>query len=356
MGIKNLNTLIETYSKNGKTTKHLSEFSGKTLAIDTNVYLYKFLYGKSNHIDGIFFMINKFKKFNILPIFVFDGKPPNEKKDTIHNRKLIKIKMHDRINELKLKLHDVENDAQRIELQDEIYNIEKKIIYVNKVVIDKTKELFDLMGIIYIDADCEAEHYCSKLCNLELVNGVVSEDMDTIACGSALVIRNFTNKDDYIEAYYIDEILYDLELNYNSFIDLCILLGNDYNNRPRNYSPDEIYQSIIQYKTIENVLHHKQIKGWSYNFNNIRNIIKLKDIYVDANKILLQYNKKPNLTMLKLFLKTFSTIDEKTYLHRIHLIYYQNNKFKCKFNKYLVQLNSNKRNDCVMEQKINKHL
>ena len=215
MGIKNLNTLIETYSKNGKTTKHLSEFSGKTLAIDTNVYLYKFLYGKSNHIDGIFFMVNKFKKFNILPIFVFDGKPPNEKKETIQNRKLIKIRMHDRINQLKLKLDDVENDAERIELQDEIYNIEKKIIYVNKVVIDKAKELFDLMGIIYIDADCEAEHYCSKLCNLELVHGVVSEDMDTIACGSSLVIRNFTNKDDYIEAYYIDEILYDFELNYD---------------------------------------------------------------------------------------------------------------------------------------------
>ena len=55
MGIKNLNTFIYIYSKNGKTTKHLSEFSGKTFAIDTNVYLYKFLYGKSNHIDGIFF-------------------------------------------------------------------------------------------------------------------------------------------------------------------------------------------------------------------------------------------------------------------------------------------------------------
>ena len=83
MGIKNLNTLIESNSQNGINKRHLSSFSGKVLAIDTNVYLYKYLYGKSNHIDGMFFMINKFKKFGITPIFILDGKPPDEKIDTI---------------------------------------------------------------------------------------------------------------------------------------------------------------------------------------------------------------------------------------------------------------------------------
>ena len=60
------------------------------------------------------------------------------------------------------------------------------------------------MGITHINADCEAEHYCSKLCKLELVDGVVSEDMDTIACGSKLVIRNFTYKDDFVDCYTLD--------------------------------------------------------------------------------------------------------------------------------------------------------
>ena len=66
-----------------------------TFAVDTNVYLYKYLYGKSNHIDGMFFMINKFKKFNIVPIFIFDGKPPNEKSETLKNRRLIKNKLEE---------------------------------------------------------------------------------------------------------------------------------------------------------------------------------------------------------------------------------------------------------------------
>ena len=80
MGVKSLNTLVSNFTNNGEKKIHLSKLSGYKLAIDTNLYLYKYLYGNKNHVNGIFFMINKLKKFNITPIFVFDGKPPDEKK------------------------------------------------------------------------------------------------------------------------------------------------------------------------------------------------------------------------------------------------------------------------------------
>lgn len=326
MGIKNLNTLIEALSENGVSKQHLSNFSGKTFAIDTNVYLYKFLYGKSNHIDGIFFMVNKFKKFNITPIFIFDGKPPDEKLDTIKNRRVIKNRLEERLSLLRIDLSSSQEDEDIIEIQREIGLIEKKIIYVNKNIIDKTKKLFDLMGIMYIEADCEAEHYCSKLCNLELVDGVVSEDMDTIACGSKLVIRNFTNRDDTIESYYFNDIIYDLELSYPSFIDMCILLGNDYNHRPRGLSPNEIYTIIKENCSIENILENGVITNWNCNYNRIRSIIQLEDIYINRDELLSQYNKQSNIPLLKKFLKCNSTIEERTYLHRINLIYFQNKK------------------------------
>ena len=326
MGIKNLNTLIEQHSRNGKQKIHLSKYSGYTFAVDTNVYLYKYLYGKSNHIDGMFFMINKFKKFNIRPIFIFDGKPPTEKNETIKNRRLIKNKLEEKLSLLKIRITNTDNDTEIIELQTEIDNIEKKIIYVNKVVIDKTKQLFDLMGIIYINADCEAEHYCSKLCNLNLVDGVVSEDMDTIACGSKLVIRNFTNRDDYAESYILQEILYDLNISYPSFIDLCIILGNDYNHRPRGFIPNELLKLILDNENIENILKEKIFDGWNCNYEKIRGILKLNEIVIDTSIIVPQYSKKPNLTLLKIFLKANSSIEEKTYLHRINLIYFQQNR------------------------------
>ena len=91
MGVKSLNTLISSYTSNGEKKIHLSKFKGYKLAIDTNVYLYKYLYGKSNHINGIFFMINKLKKFDIEPIFIFDGKPPEEKMIKLFIEKLLEI-------------------------------------------------------------------------------------------------------------------------------------------------------------------------------------------------------------------------------------------------------------------------
>ncbi len=321
MGIKNLNSLIEKNASNGKARRHLSKFSNKMLAIDTNVYLYKYLYGKSNHIDGMFFMINKFKKFDITPIFIFDGKPPTEKMDTIKNRKYVKDKLKEKLLNLEQELL-LKDDLSEISLlKSEIENIEKKIIYVNKTVIDKTKELFDLMGITYINADCEAEHYCSKLCRLGLVDGVVSEDMDTIACGSDLVIRNFTNKDDFVDCYYLQSILYDLELGYNSFVDMCILLGNDYNHRPRNMIPEDVLNHIKKYKTIDKMLENGLLTNWKCEYNDIRDIIQLKDININVTMFVTQCNKPHSVEQLSEFLKNNSTIEEKTYTHRINLIY-----------------------------------
>lgn len=324
MGVKSLNTLISNYTSNGEKKVHLSKFKGYKLAIDTNVYLYKYLYGKSNHINGIFFMINKMKKFNIKPIFIFDGKPPEEKNDKIIQRKAIRNKLQQRLLNLKSDLTLQESDEEKQKIQEEIENIEKKIMYVNRLVIEKTQNLFDHMGVAYINANCEAEQYCSKLCRMGLVDGVVSEDTDTIACGSKIVLRDFSNRDDNITYFSLDEILYELNLNYNSFIDLCILLGNDYNNRPRGYGPDKIFELIQKFGNIETILEKGQIKYLNFDYESIRNIIKLNNIDIDINQLQSQWNKSSNIENLISFLDENSTIEKKTYLHRIKLMY--NNK------------------------------
>ena len=156
MGIKSLNTLISKFTNVAKKRVRLSNFSGQRFAIDTNLYLYKYLYGKNNHIDGIFFMINKLKKFNIECIFVFDGKPPIEKQNKIDSRKLTRNKLESRLDCLKM---DMQHNVDSKDAQDQIDCLEKRIIYINQDIITNTKKLFDLMAIPYIEADCEAEHY-----------------------------------------------------------------------------------------------------------------------------------------------------------------------------------------------------
>ena len=77
---------------------------------------------------------------------------------------------------------------------------------------------------------------------------------------------------------------------------------------------------------IENIISNNVLSNWNCNYDRIRSIIKLENIFIDKKELTRQFNKKPNITSLKSFLKSSSTIDEKTYLHRINLIYFQHRK------------------------------
>ena len=90
MGIKNLNRyLLEKCTDKSIQKKHLGIFDGKTVVIDTSIYLYKFI--ETNElIENMYLMISILLHYKIHPIFVFDGKPPKEKNDTLRKRKMDK--------------------------------------------------------------------------------------------------------------------------------------------------------------------------------------------------------------------------------------------------------------------------
>ena len=85
MGIKYLNKYLMQNCKNKSIEKkHLSYLSGKKIVIDTSIYLYK--YQAQNALQENFYhMISLFRKYNIHPLFVFDGKPPIEKMDALND-------------------------------------------------------------------------------------------------------------------------------------------------------------------------------------------------------------------------------------------------------------------------------
>ena len=86
MGIKFLNKYIRTYCANSIKKIHFGELQWKKIAVDVSIYLYKFKSDQSL-MEQMYLMINLFRFYNIIPIFVFDGKPPDEKKELIQQRK-----------------------------------------------------------------------------------------------------------------------------------------------------------------------------------------------------------------------------------------------------------------------------
>ena len=320
MGIKNLNNVIKTFTNLNLDYIHLDKFKNMTLAIDANLFIYRFLYGNGNHINGLFFMINKLSKFSIKPIFIFDGRAPKEKQKTLTHRKNIKQKYKDRIIQLQIDLKLEVNMTNQKNILKKIASFEKKLVYINDNIIQSSKNLFDYMGIGYIQAPGEAEHLCAKLSKLNIVDGVISDDTDTLACGANLILRQFTNKNDKILHYKMDEILYELDINLNSFVDLCILLGTDYNSKIRGHTYSEIYKLIRKYKTIENIINETNIEI-HMDYRNIRDIFLLKNINVDINLIDIQLSKEPLISSLIHFMKENSSIDRYTYLYRIQKMY-----------------------------------
>jgi len=98
MGIKSLTQTIKKHSPEAITHENLYKLSGKKVAVDASLILYQQLLntpkvfrnkdGKiTNHLTGVFYKIMNYIALNIELIFVFDGKPPENKKECIENRK-----------------------------------------------------------------------------------------------------------------------------------------------------------------------------------------------------------------------------------------------------------------------------
>lgn len=97
MGIKYLNKFIwDNCSGRSIKKSNISEYSGKTIVVDVSIYLYKFV-GDNALLENIYLMVSIFKHHNVTLVFVFDGKPPIEKKELIVQRRIKKKRRKMRI-------------------------------------------------------------------------------------------------------------------------------------------------------------------------------------------------------------------------------------------------------------------
>ena len=265
MGIKGLTGLIKKTSPDSIQHIGLYTMKEKRVAIDTSIFLYKSLInvrskgdylrnkdGKVvSHIQGLYYKTNQLLSFGITPIYIFDGKPPPEKSQTIKER----VKKAD---ECKAKM-DATTDKK------EKQNLEKGTIRIKKEYIDDLKRLFDSMGVSYIHPDGEAEAYASELCKIGFVDAVMTEDMDTLSYGCPQLVRGCIDKSikrpEVITTFNFEKILEDFQMTHDEFIDMCILCGCDYCPTIPKVGPVRAMKFIQKYKTIENYLDSEKVEN-----------------------------------------------------------------------------------------------
>ena len=240
MGIRHLNRYLQENGSSGIKKIHFNQLSGKRIAIDTSIYLYRF---KSENalIENMYLMVSLFKHFNIVPIFVFDGPFPKEKQSIINERRKQKEFARTSYNTLKEQLNDGDNNS-KMEICLEMDRLKKSFVTIRKNDIKEVKELFDVYGVNYITAPGEADQLCAKMVQKKIVWGCLSEDMDMFVYGCRRVLRYISIINCTMIYYDFKQILSEMKISLYDFKQICVLSGTDYNNSEYN-----LFQSIKFY-------------------------------------------------------------------------------------------------------------
>ncbi len=230
MGIKHLNRVFNQKCNDRAIYKiHLKQLSGEKIAVDASIYLYRFL-GDEKLAEQIYLMASIFRKYNIAPVFVFDGAAPPEKKDVLNERKEGKRKAEERYLQMKANIEKnaLESD-EKYEAELEMEQLKKQFIYIKDGDIKRVKQLLDVCGISWVVARGEADEYCAYLIQTGQVYACLSEDMDMFAYGCCRILRHFSMVKHSVLMYDLPEILRQLGLNLREFRQILVLSGTDYN-------------------------------------------------------------------------------------------------------------------------------
>jgi len=311
MGIKGLNRFLRTACFKNIREISLYDLNGKTIVIDTSIYMYRF---KRDDIliEGMYQMISQFKYYNITPIFIFDGKPPEEKKQILQQRSILKQESTHRYYEVKKELEKcvTTNDSER--LHCEIQDLRKKTVRISKKDTENVKLLLQLSGTSYYECSGESDAICAYMVQSNQAYACLSEDMDMFVYGTLRVLRYLSLLKSTVVIYDINGMLSTLNLTIKEFQDICIVSGSDY-NKSESIDFDLSLNMFIKYIETE-CDEASSYSSWMIKKNHIKDettfnrAIELFDIsnikLIDSSFV----KSRENTEGLKMFLEKFGFI------------------------------------------------
>jgi len=342
MGINNLNKILKRYSPESFETIQLSSLSGKKIAIDTSLYMYKYkvIFGEIIWLRAFCNLICCMRKHNIHPIFIFDSQAPPEKLEEQMERKAQRQKLVDKLTQLEQDYRDFkekgsitknmldlcEGKAKQHRLLttddsifrediiiDKIETLKKQTISIKKEDFDLVKELFKVMKIPYYDAVSEAEALGAYLSREGRVEGVMTSDTDVLAYGTTNFFKDIDTSKDTIIRVNMEKLLDTLEMTQYQFRDMCIMCGTDYNKNIPKIGPMKAYSLMKEYKNIDEMEKQTQKDVSILKHHRVRELFSFDNNYftqritscrkVDVNK-LEQFLFKYNCSLNKQYLET----------------------------------------------------
>jgi 5'-3' exonuclease len=222
MGVKYLNKFLYDQCPRGMQYITFDDLKGKTIVVDISIYLYRFK--ALNDLNTLIQkMLLDFIKYDIRAIFIFDGKPKQNKQTELLFRKEQKEKAWQEYKQL------MDNNT----CSDKLQVLKQQCTKISILDVKNVKTIMDSMGAIYTVAPHEADELCAKL-SVHNQLYCMSDDMDMLVYGCNRVLRNVNFDTKTAVLYKLDDILKYLNLSYDDFKRLCVLSGTDYYKSNKN--------------------------------------------------------------------------------------------------------------------------
>lgn len=289
MGVRGLTNLIHKKAPGAKIYVPDTDMVGSKYAIDSSILLYKFSHASKtyehSHTTGFMNKVVSFLGGGILPVFVFDGQPPDEKMHTLNKRKEDKRKLYTKVEALEEQLPKLVHKDEIEACRKSIEHYRNQIVKVTEVQKSSVLELLGILGIPVVESPGEAEQTCTYLQRTGLCDYCVTDDSDAFPFGGNRVIRlsKLAPKTDHVEVFCLDKILTLLGLSYSSFVDMCILSGCDFCGTIPRVGPVSAFKYMAKYGTIEEFLKAGVVKDpENFEYTKARKIFMADHVPIDV--------------------------------------------------------------------------
>jgi flap endonuclease-1 len=264
----------------------LEDVAGQVVAIDAYNAIYQFLSvirqpdGKplmdqrgrvTSHLAGLLYRNANFLELGIRPVYVFDGIPHKLKARTIMERS-------ERRNKAK---REWEEAVEKGDYQKAFSKATQSSRITNEVV-ESSRILLSYLGIPVVQAPEEGEAQAAYMALKGDVWAASSQDFDSLLFGAPRLVRNLTitgrrrnpgkdqSKEVPVEIIILEKVLEQVKLSREQLIDVCILMGTDFNEGVMGIGPKKGLKLIQEHGSLEKVMALLQVE--IENFQEIRDI------------------------------------------------------------------------------------
>ena len=304
MGIHSFAELQKKYFPNCIDYVPLSVFAGRRIALDMGIVMFaNFSIAVSRVVDATNLAVDKpdiskiyslaldiclvkirmFLSYGITPVCCFDSKPHALKHSAVDSKKTEeREKMAKSLEELEtiLATSDILLISQTT--TQDYAKLLKRTIRIDSNFIIMLTEVLQRMGIPTIHAkdmglmSNDAEAICAMLCvpGNDYCVAAYTDDTDIHAYGCNYAILDIEDRYEQVDGVRksmhvakvrsLSKILAEIQMTFAEFLDLCILMGNDFNNNLVNHGPKKNYDLIRQHKNLETISQIKDLSPIPY--------------------------------------------------------------------------------------------